>query len=83
MWMDNPLIFVDGESVDRLHGDMYKTMQKSQRIFADLPHVAKVAQEIKNDIDSFRPFISVIQALRTPGMKERHWEQLAEESGMY
>lgn len=77
MWMGNPLVNIDGESIDRLAGDMYKTMQKCQRIFLDIPPNYKLATDVKSEIDDFRPLIPLIQALRSPGMKERHWEEIA------
>ena len=38
-----------------------------------------VAVEVKNQIEDFRPNIPLIQALRNPGMRNRHWEMLTEE----
>ena len=36
--------------------------------------VIEVAQEIKKQIEDFRPYIPLIQGLRNPGMRNRHWE---------
>lgn len=33
-----------------------------------------MAQEIKKQIEEFRPYIPLIQGLRNPGMRNRHWE---------
>lgn len=41
-----------------------------------------VAQQIKDEIDTFKPFIPLIQSLRNPGMRNRHWEQLSEKLGI-
>lgn len=38
-----------------------------------------VAIEIKDQIEEFKPNIPLIQALRNPGMRNRHWEMLTEE----
>ena len=38
--------------------------------------VCQVAQEVKGFIEEFRPFIPLIQGLRNPGMRSRHWEQV-------
>lgn len=81
MWMDNPLVNVDGESIERNVNEMYKTMVKSIRIFADIVAVQNVAIEIRRQIDEFRPLIPLIQAVRSPGMRLRHWEQIKEETG--
>lgn len=36
--------------------------------------VSEVAIEIKGFIEEFKPFIPLIQGLRNPGMRNRHWE---------
>ena len=35
-----------------------------------------MAQEIKGKIEDFKPFIPLIQGLRNPGMRSRHWDQV-------
>lgn len=37
--------------------------------------------EIRQAVDDFRPFIPLIQGLRNPGMRSRHWELLSGELG--
>lgn len=37
-----------------------------------------VATMIRNKIEDFRPYIPLIQGLRNPGMRTRHWEMLSE-----
>jgi len=36
--------------------------------------VIDVAQEIKQSIEEFKPYIPLIQGLRNPGMRQRHWD---------
>lgn len=36
-----------------------------------------VATTIRSKIEDFHPYIPLIQALRNPGMKSRHWEMLS------
>ncbi|KAK6626145.1 hypothetical protein RUM43_006450 [Polyplax serrata] len=81
IWMENPLSQIDGEGIERLHGDMYKTMQKCQRIFMDVPANYQIATAIKNDIDDFRPYIPLIVALKSPGLRDRHWDQILKQTG--
>lgn len=33
-------------------------------------------------MDEFRPLIPVIQAVKNPGMKERHWNEFMEKAGI-
>lgn len=35
--------------------------------------------EIRGKIEEFRPYIPLIQGLRNPGMRNRHWDMLSEE----
>lgn len=41
-----------------------------------------IAIAIRQQIDEFKPYISLIQALRDPGMKDRHFEQLSAQTGI-
>ena len=36
---------------------------------------------MKGFIEDFKPFIPLIQGLRNPGMRNRHWEQLSADLG--
>ena len=38
--------------------------------------VQNVATEIKGLVEDFKPYIPLIQGLRNPGMRNRHWEQV-------
>lgn len=39
----------------------------------------EVALDIRARIEEFKPYIPLIQGLRNPGMRNRHWEQLSNE----
>ncbi|XP_045521817.1 dynein axonemal heavy chain 1-like [Pieris brassicae] len=82
VWFDNPLMYVDADSIEPLINEYYKTIIKCVRTFADLPKVQQVALTIRDDIDEFKPLIPVIQAVRNPGMKERHWNEFMDRAGI-
>ncbi|KAK9309948.1 hypothetical protein QLX08_000576 [Tetragonisca angustula] len=82
IWMDNPLMNVDGSQIDILVADMYRVMTRAIRTFQEFPKVQAIAIAIKEQIDEFKPYISLIQALREPGMKDRHFEQLSAQTGI-
>ena len=42
----------------------------------------EVAQTFRNRVDDFKPYIPLIQGLRNPGMRIRHWDQLSQDIGM-
>ncbi|XP_050390512.1 dynein axonemal heavy chain 1 [Patella vulgata] len=80
-WMNDPLSAINAEEVEKNVNESYKTMHKSVKIFQDIPSVQLVPTEIKQAIEEFKPFIPLIQGLRNPGMRNRHWEQLSEDLG--
>lgn len=42
----------------------------------------QVAVLICKEIEDFRPYIPLIQGLRNPGMRGRHWAMLSERTGI-
>ena len=41
-----------------------------------------IAVGVKNQIEAFKPYVGVIQALRNPGIKSRHFEELSKSTGI-
>lgn len=41
----------------------------------------KIAENIKFQIDEFRPKVPLLLALRKGGLRERHWKQITERVG--
>ncbi|XP_071943674.1 dynein axonemal heavy chain 1-like isoform X2 [Antedon mediterranea] len=80
-WMNDPITSIDSEQCEKQVMDSFKTMHKCVKIFKDIPGVQLIAQKIRSDIDDFKPFIPLIQGLRNPGMRSRHWELLSGELG--
>lgn len=78
---DNPIINVDADAIENSVAEMYKMMVRSIKIFSDIEAVQSVAIEIKRQIDDFKPLIPLLQSLRNPGMKQRHWDAFAQETG--
>ncbi|XP_069792874.1 dynein axonemal heavy chain 1 isoform X2 [Narcine bancroftii] len=77
-WMNDPLNTIDAEQVERNVIDAYKTVHRCTKFFKDIPGLSDVALKIRSMIEEFKPYISLIQALRNPGMRNRHWELISE-----
>ncbi|XP_042305771.1 dynein axonemal heavy chain 1 isoform X2 [Sceloporus undulatus] len=78
-WMNDPLSAIDAEQLEKNVNESFKTMHKCVKQFKDIPACQDVAVEIRGKIEEFRPYIPLIQGLRNPGMRNRHWEMLSEE----
>ncbi|KAJ6667676.1 hypothetical protein lerEdw1_015997 [Lerista edwardsae] len=81
-WMHDPLSAIDAEQLEKNVNESFKTMHKCVKHFKDIPACQDVAVEIRSKIEEFRPYIPLIQGLRNPGMRNRHWEMLSEEIKM-
>ncbi|XP_026529026.1 dynein heavy chain 1, axonemal [Notechis scutatus] len=78
-WMNDPLSAIDAEQLEKNVNESFKTMHKCVKHFKDIPACQDVAVEIRGKIEEFRPYIPLIQGLRNPGMRNRHWDMLSEE----
>ncbi|XP_019911214.2 dynein heavy chain 1, axonemal [Esox lucius] len=77
-WHNDPLSTIDPEQLERNVTDAMKTMHKCVKMFKDIPACQGVACDIRGKIEVFRPHIPLIQGLRNPGMRGRHWQLLSE-----
>ncbi|CAF1941259.1 unnamed protein product [Rotaria magnacalcarata] len=77
-WMNDPIISVNAEDIEKNVTEMYKNMHKSIKIFSENEGIQQIAMTVKSQIEDFKPSIPLIQALRAPGMRNRHWEELSE-----
>uniref|UniRef100_A0A8C5KDU7 Dynein axonemal heavy chain 1 n=1 Tax=Jaculus jaculus TaxID=51337 RepID=A0A8C5KDU7_JACJA len=78
-WMNDPLSAIDAEQLEKNVIESFKTMHKCVKQFKDIPACQDVALDIRARIEEFKPYIPLIQGLRNPGMRNRHWEILSNE----
>lgn len=59
---------------------MWTALAKASRVFDGSGKVAQsnICSHIKDEVAAFKPKVPAIVALRNPGMKARHWEQLSD-----
>eukprot|EP00667_Euglena_gracilis_P000011 EG_transcript_11 len=81
-WMNDPFETLDPQVMEQDVTNAWKTMYKSVRVFKDRPLILKIAEDIKSQIDEFKPIMPTVKCLRNEGMRERHWQQLSKELGM-
>ena len=82
-WMDGSFIELEAEQIERQVNESWKIMYKMEKAFGlqELPVCAGNCKNLKGDIDKFKVYVPIITALRNPGMRDRHWDQLTEELG--
>eukprot|EP00958_Prasinococcus_capsulatus_P020419 scaffold2645_cov378-Prasinococcus_capsulatus_cf.AAC.24 len=79
-WMHTPLTALMPGEVEQHVDQSYKVMQKLEKEFKHrgIPACADQCATIRERVQEFRQHVPLIQALRNPGMRDRHWEQLSQ-----
>lgn len=83
-WLYEPFDEIDATKVEQLVEESSKTMSSAIRFFRDkdeLRKILKIAEDMRTAIDEFKPQVPIVMALRTEGMKDRHWEMLSQKVG--
>ncbi|NWT16478.1 DYH1 protein, partial [Vireo altiloquus] len=76
-WMNDSLLKIESEELERNVNDSVKTMQRCVKQFKDSPDCQGVAMEFRDKMNDFKQYVPLIQGLRNPGMRDRHWEMLS------
>ncbi|XP_011146850.2 dynein heavy chain 1, axonemal-like, partial [Harpegnathos saltator] len=82
IWMENPLLNIDTRQIESTVAALQESMSRCAEILQDNPKVAAVAHIVMDQIETFKPYIGVILALREPTMKTHHFEELLKKTGI-
>mmetsp|Transcript_30720 Transcript_30720/g.59916 ORF Transcript_30720/g.59916 Transcript_30720/m.59916 type:complete len:4305 (+) Transcript_30720:116-13030(+) len=79
LWMTGPFIELDSNQISEDIDKWLKLMRSLEKeLSADgAIKPAKVASEMKEKIQDFKQHVPVIQYLRSPGLRPRHWDQIS------
>ncbi|XP_063790494.1 dynein axonemal heavy chain 3 isoform X2 [Pseudophryne corroboree] len=77
-WMNDALQEINAEDVTEEVGNMWRTMYKLAKSFADLPGPRRVSENVKFKIEKFKVHLPIVSVICNRGMKSRHWEQISE-----
>lgn len=82
-WLHDPFEDLNAQKLEETVDNSNKTMAQVIRYFRDkeMPGIMKIAEQTKTDIDEFKPLVPLALALRTEGMKERHWSTVSDKVG--
>jgi len=87
-WVNNKEAWLDGSFDDidprycegevtggiRLLFKTIRTMKEDE----DLKNIVGIAEQIKTELEEFKPYLPLVTGLRNEGMRERHWQQISE-----
>ena len=79
-WKSDSFKSLDPDLINEEVNEYGKTLVKILKHKTVKANIAlsEVATKYKSEVESFKPLLPLISALRNPGMRERHWESLSE-----
>ena len=82
-WLNDDFEKLDSVFLAECVDDSEKTMNKVIRQLKgkELPGIEKIAVIVKEEVEAFKIFVDMAIALRTEGLKDRHWEQISKAVG--
>ena len=83
-WLHDDFEKLDSAFLENCVGDSEKAMNKVIRQLKDKeqPKIKVIAETVKEEVEAFKIYVPIAIALRTQGMKDRHWEQISAACGM-
>jgi dynein heavy chain, axonemal len=83
IWNTGPFVKLEAEEVENTVTTLSRNLAKSLKSFErlNLPLCAQIATEMRDEVDTFKPRVPIITALRNPGMRDRHWNELSQSTG--
>ncbi|XP_063744092.1 dynein axonemal heavy chain 7 [Eleginops maclovinus] len=82
LWLHGPLSGVNPDKVEGDVGNYWRTLYKLEKGFSDVPSALSIATSMKTKVEDFKEHIPLVQVLCNPGLRERHWNAMAEVSGI-
>eukprot|EP01033_Poteriospumella_lacustris_P000280 gene286-182_t len=78
-WTNGPFMELDADLVENSVNVLLKNLNKAAKTLerSNLPQCAAIATQVRDEVDVFRPKVPLITCLRNPGMRDRHWQELA------
>lgn len=80
-WLTSPFVSINAEEVETQVDKFFFSINKACKYFHknEMEAQLSIGNIIKNQIQDFKTNVPLIVLLRNPGMRQRHWEDIAEQ----
>lgn len=83
LWTNGPFLSLDSDSVENAVSVLLRNLAKSAKSFErlGLSQCNIIAAQVRDEVSEFRVRVPLIISLRNAGMRDRHWQDLADKTG--
>ena len=82
-WMNGPISLLPREEIGNRLTFVINEISKMERaIFKNEPPALKLCKDFAVEINNFKPYLPVLKCVNNPGMKDRHWVEFSQQSGL-
>ncbi|KAL0235749.1 hypothetical protein GEMRC1_002331 [Eukaryota sp. GEM-RC1] len=75
IWLNTSFVSLDPNVIADTVQQWNKSLVKRTRAFKELPMPFQVCTALKDRLVEFKKSIEIVQSLRSPGLKTRHWDK--------
>jgi dynein heavy chain len=75
-WLNGNFHALDSEKIERDLTSALKAVLKSGKLLTESEDYSKMISGLKEDMEIFKSYLPIMQSLRHPGMRDRHWSEL-------
>ena len=76
-WHEGLFVHLDAEVVDQHCNTWSKTLSKLTKTLDTFDGPLTVCKSLLHKVEAFKPQLPLIQALRNPGLRDRHWKKIS------
>ena len=80
-WYDGAMVELDPEQVEAEVDTMFRAAFKFCKVYNENKELLLLANSMKQSVADFKPHVPLIMTICNKGMRDRHWEQMAEVVG--
>ena len=84
IWNDNQFTTIDADAAEKFVEESFRSIVSANKYFKDrsMSQIVAIGEKVRQEMEAFKPKLPLMVALRKEGMKDRHWEQITEKTGI-